>query len=817
MKAGSATEAEPATQVSPAAATREDRQRWALQFKGVVQGVGFRPHVFRLARDHHLAGWVLNSARGVTIEVEGRPEGLGAFLDELLAHPPRLAHIDWWDRQVLAPAGYGDFVIRESREDEEKEVLVSPDVAICPDCRGEIFDAADRRYHYPFTNCTNCGPRFTIIEDVPYDREKTTMRVFPMCPDCGREYHDPTDRRFHAQPVACPQCGPEAWLVDAEGRPVGTGDQWLPEVRRLLGNGAIVALKGLGGFHLACDAPDEAAVARLRQRKRRPAKPFAVMARNPEVIRGFARLSAEEEQLLRSPAAPIVIVDRLPGEGRLAASIAPGLGSVGVMIPYTPLHALIFGEGQDGPRGEAPDILVMTSGNVSDLPLVKDNAAALAELGTIADYFLLHNRDIRHRCDDSVVRVVGGEAQFVRRSRGYVPQPLTVPGPPVAAADDRDAVPVILGAGAAMKNTFCLLRGERAFLSPHIGEVAFREGLAHYRDALETMESLVFATAGAVAYDLHPGYQISALARELRPGPAVGVQHHHAHLAALMADNGLTGEIVGIIADGTGYGQDGTIWGGEILVGGYRDFRRALHLAPVRLPGGDRAVVDPMRLALAHLMAAYGPEEGLAVAEGLFPGRTADLRVAARLVATGFNSPWASSCGRLFDAASALLGIADRSTYEGQAAVELAESAETAGGTGATAPRPEPFPVEMRGDVLETAPIIRGLVAEVQKARLDRLASDARRQAAARLASRFQETVTRLLVRGAVEAARQSGLTRVGLSGGVFQNRALVLRCREELRRVGLDVYCHRHVPPNDGGLALGQAVVARWRLAAGR
>lgn len=790
---------------------RDTVERWALRIKGTVQGVGFRPHVYQTATSHGLAGWVLNSAQGVTVEVEGPLPRLHGFLKDLLGRLPRLARVDWWDRRTLPPAGYRIFEIRESLESpgsRSKEALVSPDVAICPDCRREIQDPADRRYRYPFTNCTNCGPRFTIIEDVPYDRAKTTMKDFPMCPECAAEYRDPGDRRFHAQPNACPDCGPRVELVDRAGIPV-TGD-WLGTARRLLAEGRILAVKGVGGFHLACDATDEAVVAELRRRKRRPAKPFAVMARDAAAIRSFARLSPQEEELLGSPAAPIVILDRREGTP-LAPSVAPNLATLGVMIPYTPLHCLLFGEPDDTPP--APDVLVMTSGNVSDLPLVKDNAAALRELSPIADYFLLHNRDIRHRCDDSLARVMGEEVHLYRRSRGYVPQPLTVPVPPEPPTGCMPSEPpVILGAGAEIKNTFCLLRGDQAFLSPHIGEVAFREGLEHYGDALESMESMVYRKAEAVAYDLHPGYEVSMAARRLRPGPSVGVQHHHAHLAAVMGDNGLTGQIIGIIADGTGYGDDGAIWGGEVLAGGYEDCRRLLHLAPVRLPGGDRAVEDPVRMALAHLVAALGPAEGLAAAEELFPHRTADLQVVAKMIAGGFNAPWTTSCGRLFDAVSALLGITEKATYEGQAAVELSELAESVAGAGAAAGdpsagrvRPEPFPVAVEGETLAVAPMVREIAAALRRDR-----SPAQRAA---LAARFQESVVQAFVLGATEARRITGLTRAGLSGGVFQNRYVLQRTVEELGLRGFEVYYHHRVPANDGGLSLGQALVARWRL----
>lgn len=751
-----------------------------LLVKGTVQGVGFRPFVYHLAQKHGLGGQVLNTTRGVIIEIEGTPAAVAAFVRELRAHPPRLARIESVEEETVPCRGYRAFTIVKSRGEAAREAMVPADVATCEDCRREVFDPEDRHHLYPFTNCTNCGPRFTIVRDIPYDRVQTSMAGFPMCPACAREYHDPADRRFHAQPVACPACGPQVELVDRAGRRLAGPDDWREAVWERLQGGAIVAIKGLGGFHLACDAKCAAAVEELRRRKGRDAKPFAVMARDVDTVRRYCHLEAAEEELLTSPAAPIVILERL-SDCPLPAALAPNLRTLGVMLPYTPLHFLLL----SGPL----DLLVMTSGNKSELPLVKENERALAELGDIADYFLWHNRPIVNRCDDSVTFVLAAQPRFVRRSRGYVPQGINVP---------RFSRAVVLGIGGEMKNAFCLLKQQQAFMSQHIGEMEHLEGEEFLQESLSQWQKFLAVTPEVVAYDLHPDYAASRLARSLPAAAHVGVQHHHAHLASCLGENGESGPAIGLILDGTGYGPDGHLWGFEILSGDFISFRRHYHLRYLPLPGGEQAVRQPWRTAVSYLCGYLG-EEGVALAYELWgKTRQAELEVVLGLLRTRFNSPLACGCGRLFDAVAVLLGLGELGTYEGQLAVELGE----------LVPREalglplEPYPYAFAGEEIDAGPLVASLWQDCRQG-----------TAKETVAKRFHDTLVVLLVEAAQRVAGETGLSRVVLSGGTWQNRYLFLRVEEELRRAGLIVLSHRQVPANDGGLALGQALVAdrRW------
>ncbi len=758
---------------------------------GTVQGVGFRPFVFRLARSLGLRGRVANTGRGVAIDAEGDPEALEAFVQALRERAPRLAQVAGVTRRPAPPRGYTDFRVLPAapaavrpagtHPDAAGAVLVPPDVAMCDQCRRETLDPADRRHLYPFTNCTDCGPRFTILADVPYDRRRTSMAAFQLCADCAREYEDPGDRRFHAEPGACPACGPRVRLVDRTGAPLA--GEWREAFRRLVLAGGIVAVKGIGGYHLACDARNEAAVAELRRRKGRPARPFAVMCRDLEVAARYCRISPREAALLSGPEAPIVLLEKRPGAG-LAEGLAPGLRSLGVMLPYTPLHLLLFSDGLD--------VLVMTSGNPSGLPLAAGDEEALERLAGIADAFLQHDREIVNRCDDSVARVVGGDLHLLRRARGYVPAPVRVP----AAPGEPDA----LGTGGHQRVTFCLLQGEGAVLSQHLGDLDTAEALEAYRSALARLTAWTGCRPRAIGCDLHPGYATTRLARELSEvfggAAVVGVQHHHAHLAACLAENGLEGEAVGVVLDGTGYGEDGAVWGFEVLSGGYGGFRRHAHLAYVPLPGGERAVRRPWVMAVSYLLACLG-EDGYRLAERLFPDRAAELPLLGKLVAAGFNSPPASSCGRLFDAVSALLGVCRENTYDGQAAAELGELV--------LAGIEDAYPFAFRQGVLDPGPLLAGVAG-------DALAGADRRL----VATRFHNAVAAMAVAAALAAAEEASLDRVALSGGCFQNPYLFLRVREALEGAGLKVYFHRRVPANDGGLALGQAMVARWRAASG-
>lgn len=736
-------------------------KRLKVLVKGIVQGVGFRPFVYNLAQGLGLKGWVLNDERGVQIEVEGEEGALEAFLEAVRENPPPLARIEEISVTELPPFGYPSFEIRTSERSEERVVLISPDIATCDDCLKEVFDPKDRRYRYPFTNCTNCGPRFTIIRDVPYDRENTTMASFHMCPDCAREYHDPRDRRFHAQPNACPACGPRVELRDGEGRRVEAEDPIL-EAIRLLKEGKIVAVKGLGGYHLACNPFDEGAVSALRGRKYREDKPFAVMCKDLEAVKELCELPEGAEGLLLSKERPIVILPRRPG-AKVAPSVAPGHRTLGVMLPYTPLHHLLFA---DGIRS-----LVMTSGNISDEPIAYRDQEALERLKGIADYFLVHNRPIYMRCDDSVMKVFRGRPLFFRRSRGYVPSPIRIKG-----ARRRS----VLGVGAELKNTFCITRGEYAFLSHHIGDLenletfrSFEEGVRHFKRLLEVEPELI-------VHDLHPDYLSTRYALEADL-PRVGVQHHFAHALSCMAEHGLEGPVLGVIMDGTGFGLDGAVWGCEFLEADLRGFRRLGHLRYIPMPGGEKAIREPWRMAAIYLERAT---EGRVQWDRFLQRGWEVLREAVR---KGLNSPPCSSMGRLFDAVSSLLGIRDVVNYEGQAAIELEQAAEPgAEGT---------YPFGLEGYLLDPDPMIRAI--------LDDLKGGISRGT---IAGKFHRTVAQMVLEVARRAREERGLEEVVLSGGCFQNVLLLELTVGLLEEEGLRVYWPTQVPPNDGGISLGQA-----------
>jgi len=749
-----------------------------IRVEGVVQGVGFRPFVYGLAVRGGLAGWVRNTAAGVEIEVEGAPDAVDAFVDALVGERPALARIDGLCAEDLAPQGRGAFEIQASVDGNGFQPVL-PDVAACDECLREVMDPRDRRFGYAFTNCTRCGPRFTIIRAVPYDRPRTTMAGFTMCAACRAEYDDPGDRRFHAQPNACPACGPRLSLVDARGRALA-GDP-LAETRRLLAGGSIVAIKGIGGFHLACDATNEASVRSLRERKGREAKPLALMVTDPAEAERISVVSEEERALLTSPARPIVVLRERPASA-IAPSVAPGLGWLGLMLPYSPLHHLLF-------RGEGAALraLVMTSGNRSDEPIAHEAADALTRLEGIADAFLLHDRPIHVRCDDSVTRVAPGGELPIRRSRGYAPFPVRLPF---------EARP-ILACGAELKNTVCLTRGRYAFMSPHIGDLERLETYVSYGRMVERMAALFRIHPEAVAHDLHPDYLSTRHAEELDPDlPRVAVQHHHAHVAACMAEHGLTGPVIGVAFDGTGYGRDGRIWGGEFLVADYARFTRAGHLGYVPMPGGDRATQEPFRMALAHLSAACGewPSSLPPVREAT----DAERRAIGWQIERGVNAPLTSSVGRLFDAVASILGARQRARYEAEAAMALEALVDpSAEGT---------YPVAIAGEmpaVVDPGPIIRGIVADLLAGAPGPV-----------IAARFHWTMAATIVTVCERIRSAAGLTRVALSGGVFQNVTLLGAARRGLVRAGFEVFTHHLVPPNDGGIALGQAAVAHAVLA---
>ncbi len=761
--------------------------RRRIHVRGVVQGVGFRPFIYHLARRYDLGGWVCNTSSGVDIEVEGHPRALDGFLHALTTEAPPLARIDAIDVQKLPPNGYPTFEIRHSRAQSGEFQPISPDVATCDACLAEVMDPADRRYRYPFTNCTHCGPRFTIIRDIPYDRPKTTMAAFTMCPECQAEYDDPADRRFHAQPNACPVCGPQLSLVPTPGGdlPPDLPRDPIEATRALLARGWIVAIKGLGGFHLACDARDETAVQRLRTRKGRVGKPFALMVRDLEVARTLCYVNDDEARLLEGKERPIVLLRARPENG-IASSVAPRQRNLGIMLPYTPLHHLLL-----LPEAGIPNALVMTSGNLSEEPIAYDNEEALSRLARLADAFLLHNRDIYMRCDDSVVRVFQGAELPIRRSRGYAPYPVHL---------GDEAIP-LLACGAELKNTFCITRGPYAFLSHHIGDMENLETLEAYRRAVTHFERLFRVRPKALAYDLHPDYLATryALERAEREGlPAIGVQHHHAHIAACLAEHQQSGPVIGVAFDGTGYGEDGAIWGGEFLIADLHGYRRAAHLAYVPLPGGDAAVRHTYRMAWSHLHHAFGESwPDIPTLRGLDP---VERRVVERQIATGLNAPPTSSMGRLFDAVSALCGVCQEATYEGQAAIELEMLANPE--EEATYEWPLPSATEAMPWGIDPTPVIRGVVADV----LAHVPTPI-------IAAHFHNTLAQMIAELCARLRDVAGIDAVALSGGVWQNILLLKRTLARLESAGFTVYTHRLVPPNDGGLSLGQAAVANARL----
>jgi hydrogenase maturation protein HypF len=758
--------------------------RVRARIEGTVQGVGFRPYVYRLAGELGVAGHVWNDSRGVVVEVEAASETVDRFLARLPAEAPPLATVERVTAEQLEELGERGFSILQSPAGGEPRAAVTPDSATCADCLGELFDPADRRFRYPFTNCTNCGPRFTIVRDVPYDRPNTTMAAFGMCAACRAEYGDPADRRFHAQPNACPECGPRVRLTDAGGRAVadaGARDA-IEATARALQGGAIVAVKGIGGFHLACRADDEAAVATLRARKHREDKPFALMAPDLAAARGLVELTPAEEGLLLDRARPIVLARRRP-DARVAASVAPGSTELGVMLPYSPLHHILLADGGA--------TLVMTSGNVSDEPIAYRDEDACERLSDIADRFLLHDRPIETRTDDSVVRLAEGRPLLLRRSRGHVPNAIPLP---VACGRH------LLACGAELKNTFALAKAQNAWVGHHVGDLKNYETLRSFAAGIEHFKRLFAVEPEVVAHDLHPEYLSTKYAEELDGVRLIGVQHHHAHLAACLAEHGETGPAVGAIFDGTGYGADGTVWGGELLCGGLERFERTGLLHPVRMPGGDAAVRQPWRMACAWLVAAFDESPRLpASLEGLVTAGS--WRQVAELARTGVASPLTTSAGRLFDAVAALCGVRAEVNYEGQAAVELEAALDPA--------ERGSYPLPVRGQdggslVLDARPTVRAVLAELDEG-----------VAVSTIAARFHNGLAAATAEGCAVAAERCGTDTVVLAGGVFQNRHLLGRTASLLGAAGVRVLTPELLPPNDGGIAYGQLAVAAARLAA--
>ncbi|TEU14041.1 MAG: carbamoyltransferase HypF [Anaerolineales bacterium] len=752
---------------------------------GAVQGVGFRPFIYRLSTELGLQGWVLNSSQGVFIEVEGERPVLEEFLLRLEGEKPPRAIIHSLEFSFLDPVGYPDFVIRHSQETGEKTVLILPDIAACPECRREVGDPGDRRYRYPFTNCTHCGPRFTIIRALPYDRPNTSMAHFSLCPDCRREYEDPLDRRFHAQPVACPVCGPQVGLWDEEQ--IRTGDEAIQEAAQAVREGHILAMKGLGGFLLIVDTRNKAAVQRLRERKQREEKPFALLYPSLEVVKEHCFVSPLEERVLTSPESPIVLLRRRQTSevwqtSEVCEAVAPGNPYLGVMLSYTPLHDLLM--------QELGFPVVATSGNRSDEPICIDENEARERLGDIADLFLVHNRPIVRHSDDSVVRVVLGQELVLRRARGYAPLPVLL----------KHEVPSILAVGPHLKNTIALSVGRQVFLSQHIGDLDTPEACAAFERVIADFIRLYEVEPVAIAHDLHPDYFSTQWARQAAcasPVELVPVQHHHAHLASCLAENEVEGPALGVTWDGTGYGLDGTVWGGEFVWGDASSFERVAHLRTFRLPGGDAAVKEPRRTALGVLWEHFGPEalqwEDLAPVAAFSSG---ERRLVRQMLERGVNSPVTSSAGRLFDAVAALVGLRQKVRFEAQAAMMLEYAVDE------TVTQAYPLSIlksqisnpNSRPLVLDWGPLLEALLADLRQG-----------VAVGTMAARFHNA----LVDGVAAIARTLEMERAALSGGCFQNRILLERAYRRLTEAGLRVYVHQRIPPNDGGIALGQVAVA--------
>ncbi len=767
-------------------------ERRRIQVHGIVQGVGFRPFVYNLATRANLSGYVLNDAAGVTIEVEGESPVLNEFVAALRAEAPPLALVERITAEALPLLGNGlQFAIAESRSAETRRAFISPDVATCDDCLHELFDPTDRRYHYPFINCTHCGPRFTIIRDVPYDRPLTTMAAFAMCADCRREYDDPCDRRFHAQPNACPKCGPRLRLTSTySGHALAEESDALEAAQIFLADGHILAIKGLGGYHLACDAANPEAVRRLRSRKHRWDKPFALMAADLAAVEALCDVSDSERALLTDRRRPIMLLrNKLSspskkgagGEG-VALDVAPQQNTLGVMLPYTPQHHLLFANADYR-------WLVMTSGNVSDEPIAYRDYDAFERLAPLADAFLVHDRDIHMRCDDSVMRVVRGIEVPLRRSRGYAPQPLPM---------SFEFTQPILAVGAHLKNTFCLGKGHYAFLSHHIGDLDNLETWQSFREGIEHFKRLFDIEPDVIAHDLHPDYLSTQWAishHAKRSKIIIPVQHHHAHIASVLAEHGLTGPVIGAAFDGTGYGTDETIWGGEFLVADLADFERVAHLAYVPLPGGEQAIHQPWRVAAAWLQKLYGDEW---LDWPLDFSRKVDRQtwaVLRQMMGRGVNCPLTSSMGRLFDAVAALLGLRNEVRYEGQAAVELEAIADETVREG--------YEFDLHGPVADPTPVFNDLLSDLRSGRPTPVIS-----------ARFHNAVAALVTTVCLRMRAERGLNTVALSGGVFQNAFLLARTLDLLSALEFETYINQRVPPNDGGIALGQAAVAAARIA---
>lgn len=745
--------------------------------KGIVQGVGFRPFIHKLVQNYNLSGWVLNSNQGVEIDVEGKTKELNSFISDIKDKLPPLARIEKIEVNQLPLIGYKGFSIKQSITKEENSfVLVSPDISICEDCLQELFNPHNRRFHYPFINCTNCGPRFTIIKDIPYDRGKTTMRVFEMCPQCQSEYENIEDRRYHAQPNACAECGPQVFLYQNK-RKLENSDP-IKEAIKLLKDGKIGAIKGLGGFHLACDATNNEVVTKLRRLKNREAKPFAIMSFNLEKIKQYCKLGKKEEKWLVNRARPIVLLKKKE-DSLISSLVAPRNNYLGVMLPYTPLHYLLLKDNFTA--------LIMTSGNIADQPIIGDNQEALEKLNGIADFFLLYNRDIFNRCDDSVIKIVNDGNEFFRRARGYVPYPIIL--------DFK--LKEVLALGGELKNTISFSKENYVFPSQYLGDLKSVETLDFLKESIENLEKIFRVNPEIIACDLHPDYLSTQFAEEIgaKKGlKVVKVQHHHAHIVSCMAENNIKEKVMGVAYDGTGYGDDGKIWGGEFLLCGLKGYLRVGHLKYCSLPGGDKAIMEPWRMTYSYLYYIYGPKAKTLDINFIQRMDYDKLSIIEKMIDKNINSPLTSSCGRLFDAVSSLIGIRDEISYEGQAAMEL-ESFCASG-----IKERYKFCIYKEGMefIIDPQEIFIEIIKDLKEG-IDKKI----------MAAKFHNTVAEFTLNLCGKIRKNSGINKIALSGGVFQNKYLTEKVVSLLEDKGFKVYTQRKVPPNDGGISLGQAVVA--------
>jgi hydrogenase maturation protein HypF len=761
------------------------KDSYEIKLTGIVQGVGFRPFIYALAKSLFLCGKVYNVGSGVTIEVECDERQLIEFVDEIKKNAPPLSNIKTIDINRKPFSGLANFNIEKSENENDQPVYISPDVSVCSDCMEELFNKNNRRYLYPFINCTNCGPRFTIVTGSPYDRSNTTMEKFRMCERCNKEYSNPSDRRYHAQPISCHNCGPNLELLNKDGQKV-TGNS-IKRVQKLISEGYIIAIKGLGGYHLVCDAKNEQTVSKLRERKVRDDKPFALMVKDSIIANSYCYINEEEKKLLESEKKPIVLLLK-KDSCNLPDSIAPSNRCLGIMLPYTPVHLLLFSSIKD-------NVLVMTSGNKSSEPIYYRDEDAFENLQGIADYFLVNDREIYIRTDDSVTRVFRNKEYILRRSRGYVPMPVTFEqNKDINAELD---VPAILACGGELKSTFCLTKKDEFFLSHHIGDLENVETLASFEEGIEHFKKMFNIDYKIVAHDLHPEYLSTKYALSLENIKRVAIQHHHAHIAACMADNEISGDVIGVAFDGTGYGEDGNIWGGEFFFGDFFAFERQGHLNYVRMPGGDMAIKEPWRMTLSYLYTTLKNSEFINEFKFLENIEANKIKTVIQIIEKGINSPFSSSAGRLFDAVSALLCIRDRINYEGQAAIELEYLSDN------RYYGEYEFEINTENDVFIvcTDSIFKGII-EDMKNNIDKRV----------IASKFHETVANIVLEGCIRISCEKASNRVALSGGVFQNMILLEKCIEKLEAKRFEVFIHNRVPANDGGIALGQAVIAAKR-----